>query len=89
MKIILIIIAAVIISAILLIIRRYVGTRLEHGKIRDKTYVCPNCGRRIEPKWYEMIFSGKTVYKYNCAKLKCPACGKWNFCKCGEEGSDT
>ncbi len=85
MTAILIILAALVIASVLWIIKRYMGTRLEYGKIWDKTYVCPNCGRKIEPKWYEMIFSGKTVYKYDCAKLKCPACGKWDFCKCDKE----
>lgn len=41
-------------------------------------YECPACGEKFVPSMKNFIFGAHTFTK---RKLKCPACGKKNFCK--------
>lgn len=41
-------------------------------------YQCPNCGEKFVPSMKDFIFGAHTLSK---RKLKCPKCGKKNFCK--------
>lgn len=41
-------------------------------------YECPNCGEKFVPSMKEFISGAHT---FTTRKLKCPKCGKKNFCK--------
>lgn len=41
-------------------------------------YVCPTCGKKFVPSMKDFIFGAHTFTK---RKLKCPECGKKNYCK--------
>ncbi len=51
---------------------------IAHMKIMSKTYICPECGASIKPKWYQI-----SVYFHFMDKriVKCPNCKKYNYCK--------
>jgi rubredoxin len=48
-----------------------------------KAYACPSCGHVFRKKWYELMFkmSGMAKYGDSELRLKCPYCGKTDFCK--------
>lgn len=52
----------------------------ECKEITDKGFVCPNCGKEFSPAWQSLIFKLPSVYSYNVAKLKCPACKERDMC---------
>ena len=79
MKIIPLVVTAVIVVAIV-IIKTYVNMKISYGDVLDKTYVCPNCGHKFQPEWYQMLYRAGTVYVYDCAKLKCPNCHERDMC---------
>ena len=60
--------------------KNYVSIKMLHSEVVEKTYVCPNCGHRFQPKWYQLMYGIGTAYAYDCAKLRCPACHKWDMC---------
>ena len=80
MKYILLFIIAIVLGIVVRLYKNYVSMKLYHGEVLEKTYVCPNCGHRFQPKWYQMLFGVGTAYTYDCAKLKCPACHEWDMC---------
>ncbi len=51
--------------------------------LSKKSYACPSCGHVFRMKWYELMFkmSGMAKYGDSELRLKCPSCGKTNFCK--------
>ncbi len=76
-----------IIIILLIIISLGLSIRQNKRKFRfltdnadKKTFVCPSCGHRFHPKWYQMVFSIPAIDLYNSAKLRCPACHKWDMC---------
>lgn len=48
-----------------------------------KSYACPSCGHVFRMKWYQLMFkmSGMAKYGDSELRLKCPSCGKTDFCK--------
>jgi len=75
----------VIVVVIVLITAVFVIRRLPEiysmKSIAEKPFACPNCGNHFHVKWYRLIFREYSVYTSNSAKLKCPGCGKVDFCR--------
>ena len=46
--------------------------------LSKKTYVCPKCGHRFRPKWYQAAIS---VHAGSDRLFKCPNCGNRGFCR--------
>ena len=80
MKIIIPLLIGIVLGIVIKLYKRYIVMNLYHKDILEKTYVCPNCGHRFRPKWYQMLLGVGTAYAYDCAKLRCPACHKWDMC---------
>ena len=46
--------------------------------IYTHTYVCPKCGSKFSPKWYEL---SALLHFCGARLMKCPNCGKRGYCK--------
>lgn len=46
-------------------------------ELSKKKFVCPNCHKTFYPKWWIVVFSGHID---NDRLLKCPHCGKKDYC---------
>lgn len=71
------------VGALFIIIRFLIGNipKFEECKdIADKGFVCPNCGKEFSPKWQSLYYKLPSVYTYNVAKLRCPACKERDMC---------
>lgn len=73
-------IIAIIIGLALAFLKIYINTTLFRRDAYERTFACPNCGARFNVKWYQMIYKSNSVYTYNAARLKCPACHIKDMC---------
>ncbi len=48
-----------------------------HILIIRKTYVCPTCGTKFRPKWYEI---SAWLHDGSLRVVKCPICHRRGFC---------
>lgn len=54
----------------------------QYNETAEKPFACPCCGNRFYIKWYKLIWGGQlNVAMMGNAKLKCPKCGKTDWCK--------
>ena len=74
------VIIGVVIGVAIAFVRIAVQMTLFHRDTYEKDFVCPSCGARFRPKWYQMILKRNTVYMYNGAYLKCPICREKGMC---------
>lgn len=53
--------------------------------IASKQYVCPECGKKFYPGFWQAMFS---VYMNDDRVLKCPHCGRKGFCHVARDAED-
>ena len=63
------------IPVVLILVLSFVITGIVLSK---NTYVCPKCGHKFHPKWWQ---AGLSLHINSDRVFKCPECGHKGFCK--------